>query len=242
MPRAHVLAVNAVVQDDEDGPRLQASWSWPQNSLAEADVRELGAEWFLALQALVEHGRRPGAGGHTPSDFPLAVLSQEDVDQLEAMTPSALEDGLGLTPTQDEMLVHARHSQETSVAYKVQTVFELNGPLDSAALRAALQALMARHPNLRAGFPQLDSGRSVQVIPREVTLPWNEVDLSGLEELQADAASACLAAEDHARYFSPSPPMLRCTLVRLGAGRHHLIMTNHHILYDGPDPAGCRVG
>ena len=31
----------------------------------------------------------------------------------------------------------------------------------------------------------------------------------------------------------PSPPLLRCTLVRFGAQHHRLIMTNHHLLLDG---------
>ena len=54
----------------------------PAGLLSEAAVRELAEAWFRALEALADHAVRPGAGGHTASDFPLAQLSQEEMDSL----------------------------------------------------------------------------------------------------------------------------------------------------------------
>src|SRR5439155_1500525 len=71
---AHVLEVNSMVRDRPDGPRLEASWSWPGGLLAEDEVAELARCWFAALEGLVIHASRPGAGGHSPSDFALAAL------------------------------------------------------------------------------------------------------------------------------------------------------------------------
>lgn len=52
---------------------------WPEHH-----VRDLAEHWFRAIRGLVRHGDRSGTGGHTPSDFPLAELSQHDIEQLEA--------------------------------------------------------------------------------------------------------------------------------------------------------------
>ncbi len=67
----------------------------------------------------------------------------------------------------------------------------------------------------------------MQLIPREIDLPWDDVT-AGPDEL------AGVLADDHARRFDPArPPLLRFTLVRLGSGEYRLLVTNHHILLDG---------
>jgi amino acid adenylation domain-containing protein/non-ribosomal peptide synthase protein (TIGR01720 family) len=81
---SHVVEVNALTQDHPDGPRLFASWTWPERLLTEADVRELADGWFRALRALIDHAERPDAGGYTPSDLALVDLSQDEIDMLEA--------------------------------------------------------------------------------------------------------------------------------------------------------------
>ncbi|WP_345639072.1 condensation domain-containing protein, partial [Streptomyces thinghirensis] len=150
------------------------------------------------------------------------------------MTSSGLEDILPLSPMQEGLLFHSRYEQDGADVYAVQHVFAIEGALDAARLRAAVLALVQRHPNLRAGFRQVDSGRTVQLIPRQVEVPWDELDLSPLPDADAEGELARLAAKEHARRFDlAEPPLLRFSLVRLGAERHRLIMTTHHILLDG---------
>ncbi|MFF9352750.1 amino acid adenylation domain-containing protein [Streptomyces sp. NPDC014734] len=84
MPMTHALVINAVTEDHADGPRLTATWNWPDGLLAEPDVRELAEGWFATLTALVVHSEAPDAGGHTPSDLSLVSLSQDEIDDLEA--------------------------------------------------------------------------------------------------------------------------------------------------------------
>ncbi len=150
------------------------------------------------------------------------------------MTSSGLEDILPLSPMQEGLLFHSRYEQDGADVYAVQHVFAIEGALDASRLRAAVFALVQRHPNLRAGFRQVDSGRTVQLIPRQVDVPWDEFDLSHLPDADAEGELARLAAKEHARRFDlAEPPLLRFSLVRLAAERHRLIMTTHHILLDG---------
>ncbi|MEV5952090.1 amino acid adenylation domain-containing protein, partial [Streptomyces sp. NPDC051993] len=82
-PMAHALELNALTEDEAEGPRLAAAWSWPQVLFSERDVRELSETWERALEAFVTHVERGGAGGHTPSDLSLVSLTQEQIDELE---------------------------------------------------------------------------------------------------------------------------------------------------------------
>ncbi|MFF7177374.1 amino acid adenylation domain-containing protein [Streptomyces sp. NPDC008121] len=150
------------------------------------------------------------------------------------MTRGNLVDILPLTPMQEGMLFHSLYDVDGPDVYAVQQVFDLTGPLDPALLREAAQALVARHPNLRAAFPQVTDGQPVQVIPAEVTVPWTEVDLSGLREAEAHEEMDRLGREEYGRRFDLArPPLLRFTLVKLAAERHRLLLTSHHILLDG---------
>ncbi|WP_156724638.1 non-ribosomal peptide synthetase, partial [Streptomyces apocyni] len=230
MPRA--LDVNAYVADGPDGQRLTATWQWPGELLSQAEVAELGEAWFAALKSLVAHTAEPGAGGRTPSDLPLLDLDQEQIDAVDAACPGA--EVLPLTPLQEGLIFHSQFDDETPDVYTVQLLFDLEGPLDAAALRAAAEGVVRRHAGLRAGFWQEGLDGPVQIIPAEVTLPWTEVDLSALDDDARTAELARLLDEDRGRRFDlAAPPLLRFALIRIGADRHRLVMTNHHILIDG---------
>ncbi|WP_345025516.1 amino acid adenylation domain-containing protein, partial [Actinomadura keratinilytica] len=151
------------------------------------------------------------------------------------MTRSDIEDILPLAPLQQGFFFHALHDAGTASGtdvYTAQLVLDLEGPLDAAVLRASAQTLLRRHPNLRAAFWHEDLSRPVQVIPRHVDTPWAELDLTGAADPDAEAAAA--VERERARPFDlTDPPLLRFVLLRLGAQRHRLVLTNHHILLDG---------
>ncbi|MEO3845934.1 amino acid adenylation domain-containing protein [Streptomyces sp. B22F1] len=139
-----------------------------------------------------------------------------------------------LSPLQEGLLFHAGYDGTGPDLYTVQFVLGLDGPLDAARLRASWETLLARHGALRASFHRRASGEAVQLIAREVRLPWREADLSGATGPDAAARLEKLAAEERAQRLNPAtPPLLRLVLVRLGEERHRLVMTTHHILMDG---------
>ncbi|MFI6210327.1 amino acid adenylation domain-containing protein, partial [Streptomyces sp. NPDC051041] len=229
-PLPHALEINAVTKDGPQGPVLSATFTWAGGLLDEAEVRDLAERWLRALEALADD---PGAGGHTPSDFPLVTLTQGQVTALEAAHPG-LEDVLPLSPLQEGLLFHAHYDQEGTDVYTAQVELDLKGRLDGQALRRSWTALLRRHANLRAAFVPDTAGVPVQVIVRDPALPWRTVDLSALPEADAEAEADRIAAEERARRIDPArAPLMRLTLVRLDGVRHRLVLTNHHILFDG---------
>ncbi|HEU5475883.1 MAG TPA: amino acid adenylation domain-containing protein [Actinophytocola sp.] len=145
-----------------------------------------------------------------------------------------LEDILPLTPLQEGLLFHTLLDADGIDLYTSQLTVDLDGTVDADALRAAGQALLDRHPNLRAAFRQSKAGRNVALVPRRVELPWQEVDLTGHDADKRDGELARLLDEEQAVGFDPAvPPLVRMLLVRVGPMSYRLALTHHHMLLDG---------
>nr|WP_275424798.1 non-ribosomal peptide synthetase [Streptomyces sp. SID13726] len=140
-----------------------------------------------------------------------------------------------LSPLQEGLLFHALYDDDQAPdVYAAQQILELTGDVDPAAVRAAGQALLDRHPNLRACFRRRESASPLQIVPTDVELPWVEKDLSALDEAGRETAWQAILDEERARRFDLSrPPLLRYLLVRWAADSYRLVITNHHILLDG---------
>ncbi|MEZ3183269.1 non-ribosomal peptide synthetase, partial [Streptomyces pimonensis] len=126
------------------------------------------------------------------------------------------------------------YDHEGTDVYTAQVELDLEGRLEEAALREAWTALLRRHANLRAAFVPDTADVPVQVIVRDPELPWRTVDLRALPETDAEAEAGRTAAEERAKRLDPArAPLMRLTLLHLSDTRHRLVLTNHHILFDG---------
>ncbi|MGO1081355.1 condensation domain-containing protein, partial [Inquilinus sp. CA228] len=185
------------------------------------------AQAFAAeLAALVALCGAPGAGGLTPSDVPLAGLSQAELDALPV--PAAeVEDLYPLSPMQQGMLFHSLQVPEL---YVTQIRVDVDG-LDAGRFGRAWEAAVEAHAILRTGF-LWQGDKPLQLVRRRVPSPVERLDWRGKPDL--DGALTELAASDRARGFDlATPPLLRVLLVRVAEERHRLILTSHHLLLDG---------
>lgn len=118
-------------------------------------------------------------------------------------------------------------------SYAVPGVFRLTGPLDVAALKAALDLLVRRHEALRTVFPERD-GQPVQVIGEPYPVVLARRDLSALDGAERRARLEALCdAEAAAPFDLATGPLLRGSLLVVGADEHVLLLTLHHIAADG---------
>ncbi|MFD0043136.1 amino acid adenylation domain-containing protein [Streptomyces anulatus] len=153
-------------------------------------------------------------------------MTTKDNASLEAVLP--------LTPLQEGLLFHAQYDDRSGPdVYVMQLGLDIDGPLEVPALRAAAQALLERHGNLRAGFRH-DGPRPLQFVPKAVELPWHMFDLTETPAPERESALRELTERDRAARFDlRTPPLLRFTVIRVAEDRHRLLVTNHHILLDG---------
>ncbi|MFE6226449.1 amino acid adenylation domain-containing protein [Streptomyces sp. NPDC057854] len=231
MPMTHVVEVNAAIDDSPTGPRLVAHWLWARLHLTDAETAELGRLWSAALRALVGHAETVRA-----RRLPSGTVDAGPVElaRLTARTGLPVTEVLPMTPLQEGLLFHARYDSRALDVYTVQMVLEVHGDLDPDRVRAACDALLRRHPMLRAGFVQLRSGEPVQAIPAETRMPWHRHDLTGLAPGEREDRLAALLDEDRHHRFDPArPPLIRCTLIDLAPRRRQLVLTLHHLLVDG---------
>ncbi|MFD0409498.1 amino acid adenylation domain-containing protein [Kitasatospora sp. NPDC127116] len=82
-PLRHVLEINGSARDLPGGPELGFVLESPGGLLTGAELGDLAGRWRAVLEGLVRHAAE-GSGGHTPSDFSLISLGQEDIDEFES--------------------------------------------------------------------------------------------------------------------------------------------------------------
>ncbi|MFD3658897.1 amino acid adenylation domain-containing protein, partial [Streptomyces sp. NPDC058620] len=118
-----------------------------------------------------------------------------------------------------------------AVEYALLSPVEWNGPLDVAALGAALGGVVARHEVLRTRLVAGADGVPHQVIDEPAPFPLPVVDVSA--EADPRAAARSRAAEDAVVPFDlATGPLVRATLFRLGAEEHVLALAIHHVVFD----------
>ncbi|GGW45908.1 non-ribosomal peptide synthetase [Streptomyces lucensis JCM 4490] len=227
-PLDHLLDVSALVADGE----LEITWHYSDQVHRAGTIRGLADAMVRALTAVTEHCARPGAGGRTPSDFPLARLDQAGVDRL-AGDGRDVEDLLPLTPLQEGMLFHRLVGGPDDV-YVDQAALLLEGVTDPGALALAWQRVTDRTPALRTSVVWEDVPVPLQVVHRRVTVPVEQLDWRETDPEERAVRLERLRADDLARGIGlGTAPLMRLTLVRLPDARLHLLWTSHHLILDG---------
>ncbi|HEX2094716.1 MAG TPA: amino acid adenylation domain-containing protein, partial [Longimicrobiaceae bacterium] len=227
-PRNHLFEVSTIVI----GGRLRVDWSYSEAVHRPETVESLAERYLAELRGLVAHCHSVGAGGYTPSDFPLAGVDQETLDELLG-SERGIEDLYPLSPVQEGILFHLLYAPDSGV-YLAQSPFVLEGEVDPRALRLACQGAVARHSALRAGFAWGSARRPLQVVRRQVELPFREEDWRGLDEMEREARREAYLREDRAQGFDPArPPLMRVALFRIGEDRYHMVWSFLQVVLDG---------
>ncbi|MFB2921068.1 non-ribosomal peptide synthetase [Aerosakkonema funiforme] len=118
-------------------------------------------------------------------------------------------------------------------AYNRPSNIHLVGVLNVLALAQSLNEIVRRHEILRTSFPVVD-GQAIQAIAPTLTISLPLVDLSHLPTSERDAEVQRLAIQAAQHKFNLSQlPLIQATLLRLSEEEHILLLTLHHIIFDG---------
>ncbi|WP_210594061.1 non-ribosomal peptide synthetase [Streptomyces sp. GESEQ-35] len=113
-----------------------------------------------------------------------------------------------------------------SATYNIPVALRLTGPLDVAALGAALADVVGRHEVLRTVFATVDGHPYQQILPAE------EASVSLAVEQVTDLESAINEVAGHCFDLAIEMP-LRAWLFEAGSDEHVLVIVVHHIAGDG---------
>ncbi|WP_229547355.1 non-ribosomal peptide synthetase [Nostoc sp. CHAB 5836] len=78
--RTHLLDITARVIEGQ----LQVNWSYSRHIHQNSTVELLAQKYLEALLKLIDHCLSSEVGGYTPSDFPVANLNQQELDEILA--------------------------------------------------------------------------------------------------------------------------------------------------------------
>lgn len=109
----------------------------------------------------------------------------------------------------------------------------LSGPLDEEAFTQSFNEVVRRHEIMRTIFPRIDGRPVTLLLPSsQITLPLQ--DLSGYESAEREAkAQNLISAAAQQRFDLERGPLWRASLLRLGEAEHIVLLTVHHMVFDG---------
>jgi non-ribosomal peptide synthetase component F len=208
---------------------------------AQDDFYLLGGHSLLAVRVVSRIGRALGRAISLQTLFMHPVLADlaAAIDR-QVLAPfgqaivrrPAGQDRLPLSPGQ-ERLWFLWCLEPESPAYNISGALRLDGELDTAALRAALQGVVERHESLRVHIEERD-GAAWQVVGAKPDFGWATCNLSTLPEPRRPAKLTQQLEEAAAAPFDlRRGKLLRAKLIKLSEREHVLAVAMHHIVSDG---------
>lgn len=235
-PLTSKLVINASVVNGE----LQFLWNYASLEYHEETIVKLSDNLKEHLQELIEHCQSMTEKIPSPADF--GLNQQVGFKELEVFLETPEQGGrrkeliqrmYPLSPLQFGMLFHNLY-EESAFSYLNQSVYHLPSGIDAKLLERSLDYILGNHSVLRTAFFYEAFDVPVQCVYRDVKVPITVFDLSKLEEVDRQQRIENLLVEDKKQKFDfRKAPLLRLMLIKLNDTSFDLVMTHHHILWDG---------
>jgi len=157
-----------------------------------------------------------------------AITTATDLPLIKAERPQ----NLPLSFAQEQIWL-LNQLEPNNPFYNEQAALKLHGHLNVVPLEQSLNKIIARHEDLRTNFRTINE-QPVQVIADSLTLSVPVVDLTELPESEREIACQQLATAESTRPFDlASSPLIRASVVKLTEVEYVLLLTIHHIVFDG---------
>ncbi|MCX6584839.1 MAG: amino acid adenylation domain-containing protein [Candidatus Aminicenantes bacterium] len=143
-----------------------------------------------------------------------------------------LEDVLGLTAMQEGMLYHYL-TDPNSKQYFEQIRLRLTGKPDIGLFKEAWQTVVRANEMLRSVIRWEKLDESVQIVLKEKEIPLRVHDLSGTPKDEQPGLLETIRREDKNQAIDLANEPLRLALCILDDREAEMLITFHHIIYDG---------
>jgi len=144
-----------------------------------------------------------------------------------------IQDIYPLSPMQEGMLFHTIYSTDSN-AYKEQFSCKLIGQLNLDSFKKSWEIIIARHDILRTAFVWEDVDEPLQIVHKEIELPFFYKDISNLSKIEQDKfIEESLEKNINNPFDLADAPLMHVSVFKLNNNEHFLIWDHHHILFDG---------
>ena len=114
-----------------------------------------------------------------------------------------------------------------SCVYNIPLTFQLNGAVEIEIIKQSINQIIARHEIFRTSFVEV-KGEIQRIIAPELAIELPVVDVA------TEAEANILARQQASQPFNiDTDPLLRAKLLRFRDNRSWLLITCHHIVFDG---------
>ncbi len=236
-PRSHLLDITGQIISGE----LHIVWRYGRHIHWHATIERLARSFIAYLENLIVHCQSRETSEYTPSDFPLTVLNQQQVDVLTQLIPQEkqgrldpqIEDIYPLSPMQAGLLFHCLYTPKSAV-YCGYLSWTLRGPLNADAWQWSWQQVINRHAILRTFFVWQGLAEPLQVVCKQVKVPWTMHDWRSLSAQERQQRLDMLQQREEQEGFDlQRAPLLRLSLIRLEEQTYYFHLALHHLLVDG---------
>ncbi|UCH95419.1 MAG: amino acid adenylation domain-containing protein, partial [Candidatus Aminicenantes bacterium] len=154
------------------------------------------------------------------------------MEKSKKLTEKNIENIFALTPMQQGMLYHYLQDPQ-GVQYFEQLCLDISGPIDIKCFEQAWDIVIKRNEMLRAVFRWEKLEHPVQIILKEHKCNLHIYDLSGKDTSQTRQPGEEIKAKDRQETFDLGQVPFRVILCKIEENKYQVIISNHHILYDG---------
>ncbi len=223
--RLYPLELNSMIINEQ----MRLSLGFSSELFDDKHVSELAEKIKQSLIDVINQCENASKGSYSPSDFPLANVSQSNINQWQEKYP-VIQNIYPATAMQAGLLFHNLIDPSS---YVTQNYPIFSGALDIELFRQAWVKLVARHEIYRTAFVgEIDDLQ--QLLLAEVELPWHTEDWSHLNEDEQANRFVQYREQDRIKGFDfSSAPLMRVALFSLKNDRFQMLFTHHHSLSDG---------
>src|SRR5579883_1458 len=150
----------------------------------------------------------------------------------EKLPRDSVQDILDLTPLQEGLLFHYLKDPH-SVQYHEQLCLNIAGDIDQQLFQQAWQHVIHTNEMLRTVFRWQGLKKPVQIILKQAAVHIAHTDLSHLDQQEQHRLIEEAKKTDRARPFNLMEGAFRIHLYKLSTQQSLMLVSNHHILYDG---------
>ncbi|MCU0285844.1 MAG: condensation domain-containing protein [Acidobacteria bacterium] len=151
---------------------------------------------------------------------------------MEKIAPKGIENILSLTPLQEGMLFHYLKNPQSGLYFE-QLSLGIRGKIDRDFFEKTWNLLVENNDMLRAVFRWENIENPIQVILKEHKVQLLFYDFSTEENHRKKKKLEEVREKDRQQKFDLRDVPFRVSLCKMAEEKYEMIISNHHILYDG---------